>query len=353
MSNGVITLKEIANEINVAAKRYKMASFQEIRKKIHEKQRCNNKEIFDENAIKENSWAFHYGGREEIQYNIGFEEIENKKCFRYGLAFSLEPSRFLHKNEVVEAFKSKILRYNEYISLNNDKFSDLNFWYEYNKGQKKILPIGKIEMNLIKPEMFFFIGKYTPIELISYDEILRLFDRMLDIYTYVESNIQLRKLGNNFDGKLHFKAGCNISINKTIRNQEAIKYNVFLRHKQIQKMIWELLVKEYGYDNVGTEIETGYGTLIDIAIKLKQNDYIYYEIKTSSTIKACIREALPQLLEYSYWNNSQKASKLIIISENKITIEAKEYLKFLRENFKIPIFYQQFLYDKNKLGILE
>ncbi len=50
-------------------------------------------------------WAFHYGGRSEIQYNIGFED----EGFRFGLAFSLETSQTLPD---INLLKPKIKKLN-------------------------------------------------------------------------------------------------------------------------------------------------------------------------------------------------------------------------------------------------
>lgn len=206
MFNNDITIREIAKEINSISTIYKMASFQNIRKEIHGLQRGNKKRIFDENsADKHHNWVNHYGGRKEMQYNIGFEEIQNNKYLRYGLAFSLEPSPSLHEDEIVETFMNKILRYNEYIALNENKFRDLHYWYWYGNRERSIITqISEIKTELLKPGMFFFIGKYVSVESINYDDILKLFDRILDIYVYVEDNQRLPELSNaNLSNKIN------------------------------------------------------------------------------------------------------------------------------------------------------
>jgi hypothetical protein len=54
-------------------------------------------------------YAFHKGGREELQFNVGFED--EGKYFRYGVAFSLEPDRNLPNP--VETLTPKIERFND------------------------------------------------------------------------------------------------------------------------------------------------------------------------------------------------------------------------------------------------
>lgn len=117
--------------------------------------------------------------------------------------------------------------------------------------------------------------------------------------------------------------------------------DINLVHNKMQTMIYNQLVAKHGRENVGTEQGTGYGSLIDIAVKMN-NSFIFYELKTSNSIKICIREALAQLLEYSYWSENNIASKLIIVSQNVITPEAKSYLLKLRKDLKIPVYYQRF-----------
>src|SRR5690606_36532617 len=116
-----------------------------------------------------------------------------------------------------------------------------------------------------------------------------------------------------------------------------------LLHNEIQSQLFDYLVANYGHENVGTELDTGRGTAIDVVVK-KGEAFRYYEIKTADTVKACIRQAIPQLLEYAYWNGDANAvEKLIIVSPHPITEEAEVYLSFLREQFGLPIRYLRFV----------
>ena len=68
----------------------------------------------------------------------------------------------------------------------------------------------------------------------------------------------------------------------------------------MQDRIYQQLAKNFGKDNVGTELDAGYGALIDIVVKESDGNFTFYEIKTSYSVRLCIREALAQLLEYAY-----------------------------------------------------
>lgn len=59
--------------------------------------------------------------------------------------------------------------------------------------------------------------------------------------------------------------------------------------------------------------------------------------------KACIRQAIPQLLEYAYWDCvSDKVDRLIVVGPVHLSTEAMTYLTFLREEFSIPIYYETY-----------
>jgi hypothetical protein len=94
-------------------------------------------------------------------------------------------------------------------------------------------------------------------------------------------------------------------------------------------------------ENTSGEQSTGIGTSVDVAI-LEGESYTYYELKTGLSAQKCIREAIGQLMEYSFWAGSQRADKLVVVGEPSYDAEAKAYVKKLRKDFSLPIEYQQF-----------
>lgn len=137
---------------------------------------------------------------------------------------------------------------------------------------------------------------------------------------------------------------------EVIIKKTSAKLKSTLIHNKIQNELYKYFVSKYSASKVGTEVNTGFDTNIDIVVET--DGYNFYEIKTQNSLRACIREALPQLIEYSYWPDREIAKKLIIISPNKITNQAKKYLEHLRNKFNIPIYYQQFDYENSVLGDL-
>lgn len=114
-----------------------------------------------------------------------------------------------------------------------------------------------------------------------------------------------------------------------------------LLHNEIQTKLYEKLCKEFGPKCVGTEISSGDATSIDAVVKTATFCY-FYEIKTDASVKGCIRQAIPQLLEYAYWRcDASRAQRLYVVSPAAITNEAEKYLEFLRKTFKLPFYYEQ------------
>lgn len=113
-----------------------------------------------------------------------------------------------------------------------------------------------------------------------------------------------------------------------------------LLHNELQTDLYNTLVLKHGAPCVGTEVPTGYGTSVDIVLKTSKL-CVFYEIKVANSVKACIRQAIPQLLEYAYWGPDIIADELHIASKFDLTKEAKDYLWYLRDTFSLPLHYTQ------------
>ncbi len=115
-----------------------------------------------------------------------------------------------------------------------------------------------------------------------------------------------------------------------------------LRHNELQTALHAHLVKQYGEKRVGTEVATGLGTSLDVVV-YQAKKYWFYEIKIANSLRACLRQAIPQLLEYAYWRGDDSMiEKLIVVGTFRITPAADAYLAYLRKQFGIPIYYEQF-----------
>jgi hypothetical protein len=97
---------------------------------------------------------------------------------------------------------------------------------------------------------------------------------------------------------------------------------------------------ENGPNSIRTEYSTALRTRIDTVV---QSDLgkIYFEIKTGSSARACIREALAQLLEYAYWPGSEEPARLVIVGEPPLDPTAAKYIEALNSRFGLGLDYRQ------------
>ena len=114
----------------------------------------------------------------------------------------------------------------------------------------------------------------------------------------------------------------------------------------MQNAICKLLREDYKDEYKVVHIEKD---RVDIKAKNHLNKWHYFEIKTDSP-KLSIRKALGQIMEYAFFPDNHLSEKLIIISDREPDENVKKYLKYIRNNFKLPIYYKVFDLEKNKLS---
>ena len=242
-----IKIKTIAEKLNSLASDYEIGKIQDIRKEIKGLNKKHTSELFSHQTIFDD-YAFHVGGRSEIQYNIGYDE---NNSLRYGLAFSLKPSQTLPD---IRVLYPQILRYNYLYNSNPELFVGYKIWYYNENGRSQTENIHEIVPDLLIPKIFIFFGKLMNIDEIDYHEILRTFDKMLPIYKYVTTNdnIYISKLKNN---KNTFKfVKTNVSLPKERKyTTEEKSVDINVRHSIIQKELIKQLIKKYGDENVSWE----------------------------------------------------------------------------------------------------
>jgi len=80
---------------------------------------------------------------------------------------------------------------------------------------------------------------------------------------------------------------------------------------------------------------------VDISAITSNGEYHFFEIKTDGP-KTCIRKAIGQILEYAYYPEYRHAEKLFVIGDSYPNAETQKYLRYLRGEFKLPVFYRAF-----------
>jgi hypothetical protein len=335
-------ISQIGQEINKISKTYQIGNIQEIRKELKNLKRRPGSEIFGPKGFDDKEgWYLSWGGRSELQFNIGYEE----DCFRYGVAYSLETSRSM--SDISVLFPS-IYKFNSLVRQHPEYFSNYKMWH-FDDGRSLTYDIKEIPDYLIKEDVFIFIGKLIPIEDVEnkgfYQRVLKTFDDLLEIYKIIEdcnnnneiSQEEIDFIFSNNKGKLPESKNITVISANT---------DVLIRHSIFQEILLKELITQYGGECVGSERPIG-NSFVDIVVKAKGETH-FYEVKMAANVQFCIREALGQLLEYGYKGGKKHADKLIIAGEFPIEQKSEMFIKYLQANFSIPISYYQIKIPKVK-----
>ena len=111
-------------------------------------------------------------------------------------------------------------------------------------------------------------------------------------------------------------------------------------HDQVQDSLMHYLKKKYPKQVVGSEVRLKrHGTRIDVVRQKPDKSYVFYEVKVLPTLRACIREALGQLLEYAHWPAKKTTAELVIVSHHESDLDTGGYLAKLGEVYGMSIGY--------------
>ena len=325
-----------ADELNERAQAHPIGRLQEIRARLKGLARQAASTIFTSQSIKDH-YAFHLGGRAELQFNIGAEGFGRGLELRHGVAFSLETSRSFPD---IAPLRPKVALFNEYMELYPDIFADMTMWHHRGEDLLGDRQPGQIAEYLVRPAVFIMLGKRQPFDDINLELILDDFDRLLPLYEFVESGGAVEPLATP-ETAFKFEPGFVERKSSAVVSRLPRELNVSLRHTLIQKALYKRLADEFGAQNVRAEQASGVGTYVDAVVRRPNHVYWFYEIKTSVSPRACIREALGQLLEYSNWPGSPSVERLIVVGEGCLDSRTIEYLERLRERFSLGVTYEQ------------
>lgn len=329
----------IAQGLNARAQAHPIGQLQSIRAELKHFSRRPGTDIFSAQTIHPH-WAFHHGGRSELQFNIGLETVAGYNELRHGVAFSFESSRTLPN---IDVLIPKVRLFNNYMQMYPDHFGDMRMWH-FREGQRSSdYPPGPIMPELVIQGPFVFLGKRQSVEHIDYEAVLSDFDRLLPLYRYVESGGHEESLEKSDQKGFSFQAGCTEKSATTTATLAERELNITLKHNLMQAALCRRLIAKHGKENVADEHPSGLGTKIDVVVRRGTDEYWYYEIKTALSPRACLREALGQVLEYAYWPGSREASQLIICGETPLDDDGAAYLRRLKERFRLPLEYEQIL----------
>ena len=183
------TIREIAEEIDHRAHSYSIGKLQEVRRQIKGLSKLASHRIFAPRTVFER-WAFHFGGRTELQFNIGFETVDDINYVRHGVDSSSSQvrrcrtlPRWCRKSRAstsISGFFRTTSRISECGGTNSRRAGP--------DSRRSILA------DIVRPKVFVFLGALGPVDSPDYDRILADFDRLLPLYRYVEGQAPFPEL---------------------------------------------------------------------------------------------------------------------------------------------------------------
>lgn len=332
----------LAERINEAALGYRVSGLQQLRARLHGK-RARTQKLFTKSTIfPDDEYAFHDGGRTELQFNIGVEQREASRYYRHGVAFSFETSRSLPDHAVLAP---KVRRFNEWVRANGEVLWGFKMWDWGGPTPSADRPPGEILASSMKTGTFVFLGTRVPESSVDIDRILYDFDRLYPLYTYVESGAELEDSPMPAGGP-HRRA---VTTTHTTVSRLATEIEVDLRHNALQTELVSVLEEEFPEEHIHTELDVAGGGRVDVALETDEG-CLFCEIKIAPHARAALRQAVGQLIEYTHWPAESRATRWWVVSEPRPTADEISYLKSLRETYGIPLYYRWFDMATGEIG---
>lgn len=288
--------------------------------------------------------AFNKGSHQGRIYDIMlysiFANSETKKSEYYWIAHikELEVLTLEQQAEIYEIYKDKHWMDDMLIDLNN-------------------VGVAKFDENFIEPDNMFNVrfkvadDKYVflsePQQIVDVVEEIGLNTHYVLLDRKSNSSARVRTTGG-----YQFREGHNVTQTGSVTvTFPKINYTKSLKHKKIQENIYNQLISELVNTDkkIGTEVPTGMGTMIDLVISCPNDGDTFYEIKTNGSALKCIREALGQLFEYSFYPGKKNANTLIIVAPYPVEDTIRNYIVHLRLTTGINLRYQFYCYDLKQL----
>ena len=245
------TMQELVEEIDRRSEKRKFGQLQEARKIVRSLARKPSKVPFG--GANHDLWAFHKGGRDELQFNVGVEEpigLE-KHDLRFGVAFSFDLS---HSLPSIEPLVPKVGLFNDYIRQNPEDVAGMWMWYHLNGTRSVPTRPVPIEDNLVRPGVFVFMGKTGSLETPEYEYIIGTFEELLPIWEFIEQSHSSNPLSTFYlPEKAPLRPGFELGVTSTQATVVGGTLSIELRHKHLQKALYDELINWHGEDSVYSE----------------------------------------------------------------------------------------------------
>lgn len=152
------------------------------------------------------------------------------------------------------------------------------------------------------------------------------------LYYQISSHPEVKKKYSGTERKI---------TEKQLRYRQEGYYVVENAHNKLQQKLYDFLKKKHSQNVVVMEEDF-------VDIKLVEDDIItFYEVKPFLTARRCIREALGQILDYSWFVASEetKQIKLIIVGPNEPNNEEEKFISYVKSNLNMDFDYIAFNFN--------
>lgn len=343
-------LPDLLARLNELAPSRRLGGLQALRRDVKGFSRLASRTVFP-SAPPDPTWFHHVGGRTELQFNVGYDvDDAGARVLRHGLAFSLETSQSVH--EPLRELDAAIAHFNDYVRVHADELGDMRVWAWVPDGgsgaRTPSRPVGPLLPEECREDVFVVLGKLGPADPdeAGVTAILDDLDRLLPLYEYVlrgcAAGGAAGPVAPHPAAPGPMLAGTSMQRGKVraVVQRAARLVEVDLRHRAIQEALYEEMKARFGPEAVRHEHPTAGGGRVDLRVR-EGARIVYYEIKTAATARACIREALGQLLEYAHAPGAEHVDELVVASDRPLTPDADDWLRVLTQKYGLPIRYYE------------
>ncbi|WP_298156178.1 hypothetical protein [Flavobacterium sp.] len=228
---------------------------------------------------------------------------------------------------------------------------------------KRFEQLEKIENVLSKdylsmPENDFYNIKFRPEDVEVFEDNLLVADGLFKLQRYIlydfdragEKLARTQPAGDGFepsdDGLPTPLPSPPKKIKKTF-TAGTIEYDN--THKEIQNALINYLSRNYPQAKITSENSREINNrMIDVVMK-QDGRKVYFEVKSYPSLRASIRVALGQLIEYCFFSDANRATELVIVSHIRTTDNVEKFMSHLRKTLALNIHYHQFDLKANEL----
>lgn len=292
-------------------------------------------------------------GMTSIKFGIYERKDTNKKPKNYenDNKYSWLRGYGSNKNDAFENVKKdvvKIIRLSEkgqFEEIDKILLLDLFKWkVAFLYSNERLIPI-------YKREVLFKIAKHFGLKTNSQTKIYEIQELMIlnkpsnkNVYDYMRELYDKFGIGKEKEiitgqsrerktGKRGKRKGTTKRNTQTHIRTVSRSYIVEQKHNKIQEALRKQLSEKYGGENV--ILEENY-----VDIKLIQPKYLgFYEVKSSSYASECIREALGQVLLYSYHDQDEKKKKIYVVGQYPANEQDNGYIDYIKEKLNLDFEY--------------